>query len=225
MTTNRREFIERLGATAMLGTLPVASLPPFLRSEEAVPNAESWDFSWTNTLKGRKHKGLFDCTEIESGHGVWRASIWESQYEEALGAKRADIITVLVLRHRAVVLGLQQELWDKVGIGAAEKVTHPVTQQSTERNPALLTASRNEVPERFDAFALPNFIRRGGIVLACNLALQNAAGRWAQKAGIPAEEASRSFVAGLVPGVVLMPSGILACVKAQEEGCHYVKAS
>lgn len=225
MTTNRREFIERLGATAMLGTLPVTALQPFIGSVESVPVAENWDFSWTGALKGRKHKGLFDCTEIESGHGVWRASIWEGQYQEALGAKRADIITVLVLRHRAVVLGLQQDLWDKVGVGAAENVMHPVTQQSTDKNPALLTAARNEVPERFDSFALPNFIRRGGIVLACNLALQNFAGRWAQKAGIPAEEASKAFVAGLVPGVVLMPSGVFACVKAQEEGCHYVKAS
>jgi hypothetical protein len=225
MPTNRREFIERLGVTAMLGTLPATAWHPLPEAGQPGPPAESWDFSWTNAVKGRKHKGLFDCTEIENGHGVWRASIWESHYEEALGARRTDIITVLVLRHRAVLLGLQQEVWDKVGIGVAEKVMHPVTQQSTDRNPALLTAARDNVPEGFDALALPSFIRRGGIVLACNLALQNAAGRWAEKAGIPVQDASKTFVAGLVPGVVLMPSGVFACVKAQEEGCHYVKAS
>ena len=226
MTTNRREFIERLGATAMLGALPVTALQPFMASTTApVTSAEEWDFSWTNALKGKKHKALFDCTEVESGYGVWRASIWENQYHEALGAKPADTKTVLVLRHNAVVMGFKQEIWDQAGIGALDKVTHPITMQSTDRNPALLSAARNEVPAMFDAFALPNFMTRGGIVLACNVALQFFAGAWAQRAGITAEDATKRAVAGFVPGVVLMPSGVLSCVKAQEEGCHYVKAS
>lgn len=226
MTTNRREFIERLGATAMLGALPVTALGPLVTSgEAAAPTAEGWDFSWTNALKGKKHKALFDCTEVESGYGVWRASIWEAQYHETLGAKPADTRTVLVLRHNAVVMAFRQELWDQAGIAAAEKVTHPVTLQSTDRNPALLSAARNEVPEMFDAFALPKFMSRGGIVLACNLALSFFAGAWAKRAGITQEEATKRALAGFVPGVVLMPSGVLACVRAQEEGCHYVKAS
>jgi hypothetical protein len=226
MTTNRREFIERLSATAVLGAFPTAA---FASSGEATPagaaTAESWDFSWTNALKGKKHRALFDCTDIESGHGVWRASIWENHYQQALGANAADIKTVLVLRHKAVVLAFQQPLWEAAGIGAGEKVLHPVTQQSTDLNPVLLSSARSELPEGFDAFALPRFISRGGIVLACHLALQNFAGRWAQRAGISPEDATKRTIAGVVPGVVLMPSGILACVKAQEEGCHYVKAS
>jgi len=225
MTTNRREFIERLGATAMLGAIPVTALHPFAQPSEPAPSAEGWDFSWTNALKGKKHKALFDCTEVESGYGVWRASIWENQYHEALAAKPADTRTVLVLRHNAVVMALRQDLWDQAGIAAVEKVTHPVTLQSTDRNPALLSAARNEVPEMFDAFALPKFMARGGIVLACNLALQFFAGAWARRAGITPEEAGKRAAAGFVPGVVLMPSGVLACVRAQEEGCHYVKAS
>jgi hypothetical protein len=226
MGTNRREFIERLSATAVLGAFPTAAFAsvgePALRSPAT---AESWDFSWTAALKGKKHRALFDCTDVESGYGVWRASIWENQYREALGAKASDIKTVLVLRHKAVVLALQQSMWEAAGIGAGEKVLHPVTQQSTDLNPALLSSARNEQPEAFDAFALPRFISRGGIVLACNLALQNFAGRWAPKAGISPEEAGKRAVAGLVPGVVLMPSGVMAAVMAQEEGCHYVKAS
>ena len=226
MSSNRREFIERLGATAMLGAFPAAGLRPLAELVQPAPTLPaSWDFSWTNALKGKKHRALFDCTDIESGLGVWRASIWENQYQEALGAKASDVKTVLVLRHKAIVLALQQSVWEAAGIGAGEKVMHPVTQQSTDLNPVLLSASRNEIPAMFDAFALPKFLERGGIVLACNLALQNFAGRWAQKAGLSPEDAGKRAAAGVIPGVVLMPSGVLACVKAQEEGCHYVKAS
>ena len=225
MTTSRREFIERMGATAMLGALPSAAFGPFATAPSSTVPAAEWDFSWTNALKGRKHKALFDCAEVESGFGVWRASIWENQYHEALGAKPTETKTVLVLRHNAVVLAFQQALWDQAGIGKASMVTHPLTQQGTERNPALMSSARNDIPAQFDAFALPNFLARGGIALACNLALQFFAGAWAQRGGISAEEATKRATASLVPGVVLMPSGVMAAVRAQQEGCVYVKAS
>lgn len=228
MTTNRREFIERIGATAFLGALPISSLAamtePGAEPVASPSNPAEWDFQWVEALKGKKHRGLFDCTEVESGYGVWRASIWENQYQAALSADRADIATVLILRHNAVVLALRQSFWDAQGIGAVEKVTHPITMQSTDRNPALLDAAGG-VPQPFDAFALPRFIARGGIVLACDLALDFFAGKWSASAGVAAPEIKQRAVAALVPGVVLMPSGVFAAVKAQEEGCHYVKAS
>lgn len=227
MTTNRREFIEHLGATAMLGALPLTALPPAMRAltEPSHPSAEEWDLKWTAALKGKKHKALFDCAEVESGYGVWRAGIWESQYQSVLGAKPEDLGKVLVLRHNAILLAFQQDFWDANKIGADAKVTHPITQQSTNMNPALLSAMRNEVPEQFDAFALPKFIGRGGIVLACNVALEFFSAGMAQKAGITVEEARKRAVAAMIPGVTLQPSGVFACVRAQQEGCAYVRSS
>jgi hypothetical protein len=226
MTTNRREFIEHIGATAMLGALPIAALNPLVGSVNTPPatTTEEWDFSWTNKLKGKKHKGLFDCTEIESGFGVFRASVWEPQYHAALGAKPSETVTVLVLRHNALVLGMQQDAWDKFGIGAAEKVTHPLTQQGTTKNPALFTQA-DGVPAAWDFFALPKLISRGAVVLACNLALEHFSAVVAAKTGIPQPEARKQALASFVPGVTLMPSGVFSCVKAQQEGCLYVKAS
>lgn len=226
MTTNRREFIEHIGATAMLGALPVAALNPLVSSFGAASptSTEEWDFSWTNKLKGKKHKALFDCTETESGFGVFRASVWEGQYHSALGAKPSETATVLVLRHNALVLALQQDAWDKFSIGATEKITHPLTQQGTTKNPALFTQA-DGVPAAWDFFALPKLIGRGGVVLACNLALEHFSTVWAAKAGIPQPEARKQAIASFVPGVTLMPSGVMSCIKAQQEGCLYVKGS
>ena len=228
MSTNRREFIEHIGATAMHGALPLGAMTPFLREAPAaapLPQGMQWDFTWTAKLKGKKHKAVMDCTEVESGYGVWRASFWETQYQQALGAKPADIATVLVLRHNAIVLAFQQSFWDTASIGSTEKVTHPVTLQSTDRNPALLSSTRNEIPATFDAFALPNFIGRGGIVLGCSLALDFFSAGYAQRAGISADEGRKRAMAALLPGVTMMPSGVFASLKAQDEGCHYLKAS
>jgi hypothetical protein len=227
MTTNRREFIEHIGATAMLGALPLTAMPTALREFAQPLNvaADDFDFSWTNKLKGKAHKALFDCAEVESGYGVWRAGMWDPQYQASFGTKPSELATVLVLRHAAIVLAFQQDFWDKNGIGADSKVTHPITQQSTDRNPALLSSTRNELPAQFDAFALPNFINKGGIVLACNVALGFFAAGLAKKAGITEEEARKRAIAAMLPGVTLQPSGVFACVRAQEAGCVYVRAS
>lgn len=229
MSTNRREFIEKLGATAMFGALPLTALPSIVHEAQMAMRSEGtmaeWDFSWVAKLQGKKHRAVMDCEEVQSAYGVWRATFWASQYEQALGAKPADLATVLVLRHNALVLGFKQEFWDSAGIGEWYKVTHPLTQQGTTRNPALMSSTRNEVPATFDALALTDFMKRGGIVLACNLALDFFVGGLAQRQSITADEARSRAMAALIPGVTLMPSGIFACVKAQEEGCRYVKAS
>jgi hypothetical protein len=227
MTTNRREFIERLGATAMLGALPLSGIAPTL-DEFVQPSGmslEDFDFSWFKKVQAKKYKAVFDCAEVDSGYGVWRAVMWEDQYHSSFGLKAEDTTTVLVIRHAALVLGFNQDFWDKYGIGAQDKVTHPITQQSTDRNPALLSSTRNEVPAMFDAFALPNFIARGGTVLACNVALQFFSAGLAKKANMSEDEARKAAIAAFLPGVTLQPSGVFAAVRAQDAGCRYVRAS
>jgi len=227
MTTNRREFIEHLGATAMLGALPLTTLPSLMQGLEpaAAGASEEFDFTWPNKLKGKKLKAVFDCAEVEKGYGVWRAGMWEGQYQQTQGYKPNDTITVLVLRHDALVLAFKQDLWAKYGIGPDMRVEHPITQQSTSITPALLSSTRNEIAPMFDAFALPNFIARGGVVLACNVALQFFSQKVASKSGQTVDDVRKEAIANFLPGVTLQPSGVFAAVKAQESGCVYVRAS
>lgn len=215
-----------MGAAAF-GALPVTAETIAGRfaigSAPAIPAAE-WDQSWFGRIKG-KHKAIFDVPEIESGYGVWRASIWVKQYGEVLGTKVADMTPVLVLRHNAIVLAMQQAYWDKYGVGAANKVTHPVTLEPTDRNPVLLSSSRNEIPATFDAFALDQFIARKNIVLACNLAFQDVVDTVKAKDGVSDDEARKRALSMLVPGVIMQPSGVFAALRAQEAGCTYLRAS
>ncbi len=224
MSTNRREFLEQLTATAMLGAMPLSAIKPaeLLALSQAVP--EEFDLSWTEKLKGKKHKACFDCVEPEGGIGIWRAHMWEAQYQGVLHVSPADTRTVLILRHEAAVLALKQEMWDRYDIGAESKITHPITQAGTKRNPALMTAA-DGLPEMVASWSLPKFQEKGGIVLACGAALRFWSPNVAKKDGVSDEEAYKRTVAGLLPGVYLQPSGVFAAVKAQEDGCAYVRAS
>lgn len=228
MTTNRRDFLGHLGATAVLGTFPLSEmrLPDLLAIEEAreAQAREEFDMSWTAKLAGKKHKACFDCAEIDNGAGVLRSSMWENQYVSTLGTERSDIITVMILRHNAAVLGLTQDLWDKYGIGAQKGAKSFLTDKETDKNPALLGAA-DGVPANLEAMLLKPFLARGGVVLLCGVALRNWSGTVATKDGVSRDEAYKRTLAGLVPGTIVQPSGVFAAVRAGQEGCAYVRAS
>lgn len=223
MSTNRREFVGHAAGAALFGVMPLA-LTPTGAAASAPTSSDEWDVSWANGLTG-KHKAVFDCPEIESGYGVWRASIWARQYQEVLGAKPNELSTVVILRHNGIVLAMQQSFWDKYKIGETKKVMHPVTVQPTDRNPVLLSSARGEAPANVDPYALDKFIARGGVALACNLALQDCVDLIKTTDGVTPEEARKRAIAAMVRGVILQPSGVFAAVRAQEVGCSYVRAS
>jgi hypothetical protein len=226
MTQNRREFIERIGAGAMLAGIPLSAdaLRAFAPPSPATPVAEEFDLSWTKRVTG-KYRAVFDVPEIESGYGVWRASIWAKDYMDMLKAGPKDCSAVVVLRHHGIALAMQQSFWDTYGVAKANPVTHPVTQQSTDRNPVLLSSSRGEVPAMFDEVALDKYIARGGIALACNLAFDDMIELVTKKDGGTPEAARKTAMAGLIPGVILQPSGVFAALYAQDIGCKYLRAS
>lgn len=224
MPSNRRDFIERLGAAAVLGSLPVSALRASAEHTSPAQGRE-WDMSWVAKLNLVPNKALFDCTEIEDGNGPARAGIWESQYQSALGVKASDIRTVLILRHVGVALALRQDLWDKFAIGKTEKVKGGQSEEITDWNPALSANDRGDKLGSATDRGLTGFIANGGIVLACNLALQKYARMFRQKDGVDGPEAQKRCVAGIIPGIILQPSGVFAAVRAGQAGCVYVKAS
>jgi hypothetical protein len=231
MPTSRREFVEKMTVgAAMFGALPLPLSLSISGNEMNAANGRSsssspdWDLTWVNKLTG-KHKAVFDVPEVESGYGVWRATVWTNQYQSVLNVPVSELSPVVVLRHNGIVLAMQQSFWDKYGIGKAKNVTHPMTLQPTDRNPALLSSKRGEIDATFDPMALDKFIGRGGVALACDLALQDCIELIKSKDGVTADVARQRAIAAMVPGVILQPSGVFAALRAQEAGCSYLRAS
>lgn len=218
MSTSRRGFVRNL-ATGVAGISLLDAVPSDLKAQPS----GAWDTSWAARIKG-KHKAVFDCTEPESGYGVWRANAWFGQYMDVLKVAAADLSPVLVLRHNAIVLALQHAFIKKYALGKKFGVTHPLTSAAIEQNPALLD-EKDGIPAPFNASGLHKQLARGVITLACNLALQDVVDAVAAADKVNDAEARKRALAGLVPGVIMQPSGVFAVVRAQEAGCAYVKAS
>ncbi|HVT40188.1 MAG TPA: hypothetical protein VHE78_14200 [Gemmatimonadaceae bacterium] len=227
MTASRREFLERMaGSAVMFGAVPL-SIDGTLRAfgEPAPDRApDEFDLTWVKRITGT-HKAVFDVPEVDSGYGVWRASIYKNQYHDTLGVPLSDLSAVVVLRHNGIALAMQQAFWDAYGVGKAKKAMHPITEQPTDKNPAMLSSEHDGVAERFGAMALDKFIAAGGIALACNLALADCVQLVVTKDGLSKEDARKKTLSLLVPGVIVQPSGVFAAIRAQEAGCVYLRAS
>jgi len=76
-----------------------------------------------------------------------------------------------------------------------------------------------------DDVALDKFVAHGGIALACNLAFDDMIQLVSKKDGTTGEAARKTALAGIVPGVILQPSGVFAALRAQDAGCKYLRAS
>lgn len=228
MQTSRREFLDRLamGSAALGGlSLGLGTIPTRLEAAGiAVARQGKWNTSWPEKLTGGV-RTVFDVPEVESGYGVWRASVWALQYEAALGIPARDTSTALVLRHNAIILAMQQAFWDEYGIGKDGSVTHPLTLEPTTRNPALMNEA-DGLPAPYSTFALDQFQARGGVILACDLALRDMVALIEKADKISTEAAHAKAVALLAPGVILQPSGVFSVLLAQQKKqALYIRAS
>jgi hypothetical protein len=220
MTSDRRQFLEQM----TLGAAAIAALDLATPAPLPAQAAGHWDLSWTGRIRG-KRRAVFDVPEIEDGFGVWRAIIWKKQYSQMFNFPESALSMVLILRHNAIELAMNQDYWDRYEIGPDKGVKDPVTGEPTKRNPVIERTGAHALPEQFGDFTLESFLEGGGIVLGCALAFNDEVDRIAQKDKVDMQEAERRARSMLVKGVIMQPSGVFAATLAQEYGCRYVRAS
>lgn len=221
MSTDRREFLSTMMIGGMLGKTIPSSLSA---SVSPSPLRQSpWDTSWVNRLTG-SHRVVFDSPEISQGLAMLRVLVWFKDYAEVYGAKPADMTGVLVLRHNAIWMIMDDEFWDHHKIGAVTKIDDPKTGKPIRRNPFLGPTIYADLPPAVADNVLTKAIAAVP-VLACNLAFQDVVEKVKAEAGGDAARARAMALRHVVPGIVLQPSGVFAVIRAQEAGCQYFLAS
>jgi hypothetical protein len=225
MTTRRRDFLGWIGGGSLfaLGGAPLALRPPFTAaSAHPRPVDDAFDVSWTDRVQG-KFRAVFDSPEISEGAALFRAMIWCDEYKTVYGSARAEMSPVLVVRHEAIHLAMNDTYWKRFGIGKEVKLRTAEGKKWVEANP--IRVSPPGTPPRFAKYNLEQFMAEGGIVLACGLAFADVVGKFTKEDKLDGAAARQRAIEHMIPGVILQPSGVFAVLRAQEAGCKYILAS
>lgn len=217
----RRDFIASAASSGLLAAVPLGRSLPLRDGERPGGPAfalDDTDLSWASRLRG-KSRAVFDSPEASEGGALFRAALWRKQVNKVFGTPIEDVTPVVVFRHGAIPLVMDDGFWDHLGTGKDLKIKDPKTGKWTKRNP-IASASPDDPDSN-----IPAFIKSGGIVLACGLAFGLMIWQYKEKDKVSEEEAEKRARAHLIPGVIIQPSGFFAVLKAQEEGCHYMMGS
>ena len=173
------------------------------------------DEKWLTRIKG-KHRQVVDCTSHNNGFGVAYGLNFIDTTKEALGLPESAFTSVVSYRHMSMPLMLNDAAWAKYKIGELLNVTDPQTKAPATRN-----IFRDSILGRPGLTYEQTMTTRPVIMTACNMALSVLSGMAAGNAGVSADDARKDWTASLLPGVILVPSGVYALNRAQQSGCTY----
>jgi hypothetical protein len=210
-TTARRGFLGRIAAAAAVAGL--SGVLPSRAAAEIAPSERSLDAAldaWFGKIKG-KHRMIFDAPEPNSG----LVAIWPRVYLNTMEATWPGPTTaVVILRHAALALALSDPIWAKYAIGDMFGIKDgdaPAT-----RNP-YATITGLPIP----GLGIVELLKSGVLVGACDVALTIYSSGAAKKMGLSPDAVKKEWIAGLLPGIQVVPSGVLGVARAQELGCAY----
>ena len=216
----RRSFLQKLAAGA--ATLGLMSIPPAIKAAPSLledPGSEADE--WFKKIHG-KHRIVFDATRPHE----MMPFVWPKVFlltNQATGTPVKENNVVVVLRHDGIPYAFNDSMWAKYNFGEVFKADDPKTKAPSTRNPFA-----NPQPGDFNVPGVGpvqigiNDLQKDGVMFCvCDMAMTVYS---AVVAGMRKEDAAmvkKDWIANLLPGVQVVPSGVWAIGRAQEHGCAY----
>jgi hypothetical protein len=212
---DRREFMGLATAMAAIGV--GAALPA---STATAADGPSTPFTrWLDSIQG-KHRVVLDMREHNGGMAFAWAWVYYLTASQAYGVPQEEIGVVLVMRHNAIPIALDDSAWKKYQLGEMFGINDYRTGAPALRNPFYLDISADFLPD----MALQKLIDRGVSVGACDMAIHHYSGVAAKEMGLRHEDVKADWNQSVLPGISHMPSGLVACQGAVSRGCAYLYA-
>ena len=211
-STPRRGFLGRFAAAAL--GLGVTSLAPEAANAAALKPADPKLEAWFGKLTG-KHRVVFDAPESNSGF----PAIWPRVYLLTTNASYPGegASTMVILRHEGLPLAFQDYLWSKYNLG--EQFNIKMGDAPATKNP-YATITGLPLP----GLGIVELLKTGTLIGACDVAMTVYSSAVATKMKLDPAVVKKDWIAGLLPGVMLVPSGVMAVSRAQEFGARYIFA-
>jgi hypothetical protein len=197
----------------------------FAEAEESLA-ASIWDLSWIDGLKG-KHKQVFDLGSIDwnerdmtAGDSPLRVPRnYLNAHKEVFNLESPAVNTIVAITYSAFPINASDAIWKKYSLGERWHIKDPITKTWAVRNvfsdPAQAYTDRLSTTDALT--------KRGTIFWQCNNALGGVVGVLAEEMKMKPEDVRADLIAGMMPGVRLVPAHTMALGLVQEKGFTYEK--
>jgi len=178
-------------------------------------SAQNFDLRWIDELKGQ-HKQVFDMADADPGGEPPPLRLPRNYLEAFRDVYKLDfseVRTVVGISGRSFPVNASDKLWETYALGERSKIIDPVTKKPAVRNVFMDDST----------LGVKALQARGTIFWQCNIALNSIAQQLATARQLPVAEVRADLLAGLNPGVRVVPSHVMALGLVQERGLTYVK--
>ncbi len=213
---SRRSFLGMLASVggALLG--PAQLLGASARGGAALSpeTAGSWDLSWLDALKG-KHRQVFDVQTLPGQVPLIVVHNWLAAHKEVFGLEPPDVSAIVAIAG-TYPLNAADALWAKYELGRRWQLKDPRTGEWATRNIYL-----DHMPVGTAETGVRPLQARGVVFWQCNNALNAVVHELAEETKQKFEDVRGELLAGLNPGVKLVPAHTMLLGLAQEHGFAY----
>ena len=209
----RRSFMSVL--TTLAGVTAVKAASTHVAAQVPAGSAQTWDLRWIDDLKAQ-HKQVFDLADADRAAQPPPLRLprnYLDAFRDVYQVEFPEVRTIVGIAGHAFPVNASDRLWDKYALGERSKIIDPVTKKPAVRNIFMDDST----------LGVKALQARGTIFWQCNIALTAIAQQLAQTRQLPASDVRADLLAGLNPGVRLVPSHVMAMGLVQERGVTYVK--
>jgi len=217
--SHRRGFLGKLlGGAAVFGIssilAPVKANAEILSSGTTAVNPSEAIFK---NLKG-KHKLVYDTIAHRNGSGLsWCQAFLNTNNET--GTPDKDLNAVIILRSGGIGMAMPDAIWEKYKLGELYKCEDPATKAPAIKN-QFFNVTKDDLIEPL--MSIDALQKRGVIFCVCKIAIKGNAERIADLNKLEKTEVEKDMLANVLPGIHVVPSGMWALSRAQENGCGFV---
>jgi hypothetical protein len=210
---SRRSFMSVLSSVAGMTAIQAIGTEAAAQTPAA---SQNWDLQWIDDLKSAQHKQVFDMLETDPASQPPPLRLprnYMDSFRDVYKLESPKVRTIVGIAGRAFSVNASDRLWEKYALGEHYKITDPATKQPAVRNIFMDDST----------LGVKALQARGTIFWQCAIALGNVAQQLAAARKLPVADVRADLLAGLNPGVHVVPSHVFAIGMVQEHGATYVK--
>ena len=210
---DRRSFMSVVASLA--GVAAVQSSGSEASAQSLPLVVGQFDMTWLDQMKGQ-HKQLYDLGSQEFSEDPRALRFCRNfldTFRDTYKLEFPNVNTAVGISGSAFPMNASDRLWAKYKLGERSKIIDPMTKAPAIRNIFLDGGD----------ISVKAMQARGTVFWQCNVALGQVANQLAEANKMPVAEVRADLIAGLNPGVHLMPSHVMALALTQERGFSYMK--